>query len=122
MSRGTFPPVLAILNIFIISILLVGVISTAYSYAQNIQKPRYRGTVIIEGSEVLAIAFARIFEAAGYKVIVKNSEAQKPKVAIKQEGDTTPPTVQITAPPNRSYVSGTTPLTIESSDNVAVNK
>ncbi|MEM2833939.1 MAG: Ig-like domain-containing protein, partial [Candidatus Korarchaeota archaeon] len=123
MSRRTFSPALAILNIFIISILLVGVISTAYSYAQSIQKPRYRGTVIIEGSEVLAIAFARIFEAAGYKVIVKNSEAQKPKVVIKQGGeDTTPPTVQITAPPNGSYVSGTTPLTIESSDNVAVNK
>ncbi|MEM4488443.1 MAG: Ig-like domain-containing protein, partial [Desulfurococcaceae archaeon] len=111
-----------VMRLFIISILLVGVISTAYSYAQDIQKPRYRGTVIIEGSEVLAIAFARIFEAAGYKVIVKNSEAQKPKVAIKQEGDTTPPTVRITTPPNGSYVSRTTPLTIESSDNVAVSK
>ena len=112
------------LNAFlIVYIMLSSLIASTQLARQNIQQQKIepQKTVYIHGDTQLSRAFAKIFKAMGYKVIILQDTQQKPKPTIKIRADTKPPQVEISNPANNSYVSGNTSLTILASDNVSVD-
>ena len=99
-------------------------------YSSAVQSEnRYKGVVTIEGNGALARFVADMFSRMGYKVYIINTDTKtkqvwndnnKHKLGTRQT-DTAPPSVEITSPANKSYVSGNVTLTILASDNESVD-
>ena len=109
---------LAILALLMLTpIALVSSLAHQYKVSEEDLKPKK--VVVIEGDRALAYAFARIFAARGYMVIIKNDDSGKTEV-LKVRQDTEKPRVEITNPANGSYLSGNVTLTIVAYDNTCL--
>ena len=107
----------------IIYILISALLASAYMAAANTPTPIHsepQKTVYIYGDRPLAKAFAKVFSAMGYRVIMVTEEKNK-NTRFRVRADTQKPNVEITNPANGSYVSGNTTLTILAYDNVSVD-